>query len=87
MFNNFIAAVKLTEIPPSNGRFSWSREGNAISCSLFDRFLISNTWDVIYLQILELPVKHELFLIISPFCLKQDPLSGVPLHSDFVVVG
>lgn len=47
-FNNFIAAVKLMEIPPSNGRFTWSREGNVISCSLFDRFLISNTWDDLF---------------------------------------
>lgn len=33
------------EIPPSNGRFMWSREGNMISCSLSDRFLVSPDWD------------------------------------------
>ena len=44
-FNNFIALAQLMEIPLSNGKFTWPREGNVTSRSLLDRFLISSSWD------------------------------------------
>ena len=37
----FITESKLLEIPLSNGKFTWSREGRSVSRSLLDRFLIS----------------------------------------------
>lgn len=47
-FNNFIIKTKLLEIPLSNGKFTWSREGGANSRSLLDRLLISSKWDDIF---------------------------------------
>ena len=44
-FNKFIDMSKLMEIPLSNGKFIWSREGSTNSQSLLDKFLISNNWD------------------------------------------
>ena len=41
-FNNFIDMSQLMEIPLSNGRFTWSREGRGPVRSLLDRFFISN---------------------------------------------
>lgn len=38
-FNNFISVVNLLEIPLSNGRFTWCREGVVISRSLIEYFL------------------------------------------------
>ena len=44
-FNKFIRESKLLEIPLSNGKFSWSREGRTVSRSLLDRFLVTDDWD------------------------------------------
>lgn len=44
-FNKFIEKAHLMEIPLSNGRFTWSREGIRISRSLLDRFFMTNEWD------------------------------------------
>lgn len=44
-FNNFITLAQLMEIPLSNGKFTWPREGNVTSRTLLDRFLISSSWD------------------------------------------
>ena len=35
----------MLEIPLSNGKFSWSREGRSVSRSLLDRFLVTDDWD------------------------------------------
>lgn len=42
---------------------------------------------MIYLRIQESLAKREQCQIISLFCLKQDPLSGVHLHSDSAIAG
>ena len=47
-FNKFIEDSNLFEIPLSNGKFTWSGEGNTISKSLLDRFLINSEWDDLF---------------------------------------
>lgn len=47
-FNNFIDSANLIEIPLSNGRFTWSREGISVARSLIDRFFINKEWDEIF---------------------------------------
>lgn len=44
-FNRFIDSAALLEVPLSNGRFTWSREGLNVSRSLIDRFFIFKDWD------------------------------------------
>ncbi|KAA0057564.1 Transposon TX1 uncharacterized [Cucumis melo var. makuwa] len=44
-FKRFIRESKLLEIPLSNGKFTWSREGRSVSRSLLDRFLVTADWD------------------------------------------
>ena len=44
-FNIFIKENNFMEVPLSNGRFTWSSEGEVISKSLIDRFLVSNKWE------------------------------------------
>lgn len=44
-FNRFIEETNLIEIPLSDGRFTWSREGETSARSLIDKFLVSNNWE------------------------------------------
>lgn len=47
-FNNFIDPANLMEIPLSNRRFTWLRDGNSAVRSLIDRFFINKEWDEIF---------------------------------------
>ena len=47
-FNNLINDLNWMEIPLSNCRFSWSREGVAASKSLIDRFFVTSNWDEVF---------------------------------------
>lgn len=44
-FNTFLRNINLLEILISNGRFTWSKEGEVPLKSLIDRFLVSSNWE------------------------------------------
>ncbi|XP_022154822.1 uncharacterized protein LOC111021983 [Momordica charantia] len=47
-FNCIIGELDLTEVPLSNGKFTWSRMGNDSIHSLLDKFLLSKEWDNLF---------------------------------------
>ena len=85
-FNNVIDRAKLLEVPLSNGRFTWSREGSTLARSLIDCFFIHTTWDQNF-ENTGVNRQERLFSDHFPLFLKVDLLNGGLPLLDFVTVG